>query len=126
MSLRTKMVGAIVGLTALAAGSIGLLALRAADRSLAAEIDRSVVASSVELARRTGTRLERTGRPDRRTFGDPPPPVNVPGFDQVGEDQRVGLLRLQLLRPNGRVVGAASVEPLPVTAVDLGLAASAE
>jgi len=123
VSLRTKIVAALVVLSFVATGAIGLLAYRATSRGLSSQVDQSVTASSVDLARRVANR----GGPDRgRDDGRGPdrgnqPPV-PPIFTRPGDEQ-FGLLRAQYLSSQGRIVGAPDVDALPVSAADLQMAA---
>ena len=122
MSLRTKIVAALVVLSFVATGAIGALAYRATSRGLSSQVDQSVTASSVDLARRVTDRRGPGGRGDRdQDRGGNPAPV-PPIFSRPGDEQ-FGLLRAQFVSSQGRVVGAPDVEQLPVSAADLQLAA---
>jgi len=121
VSLRTKIVAALVVLSFVATGAIGALAYRATSRGLSAQIDQSVTASSVDLARRVADRRGPGDRGDRDQDRGAPAPV-PPIFSRPGDEQ-FGLLRAQFVSSQGRVVGAPDVEALPVTAADLQLAA---
>lgn len=121
MSLRTKIVAALVLLSFVATGAIGALAYRATSRGLSSQVDQSVTASSVDLARRVGDRRGQDGRGDRDQDRGGPAPV-PPIFTRPGDEQ-FGLLRAQFVSSRGRVVGAPDVAQLPVSASDLQLAA---
>jgi hypothetical protein len=122
VSLRTKIVAALVVLSFVATGAIGALAYRATSRGLSSQVDQSVTASSVDLARRVADRRGPGGRGDRdQDRGGNPAPV-PPIFSRPGDEQ-FGLLRAQFVSSRGRVVGAPDVEQLPVSAADLQMAA---
>ncbi|MEZ5239066.1 MAG: HAMP domain-containing sensor histidine kinase [Microthrixaceae bacterium] len=102
MSLRWKLVVALVALSAAASAVVGLLSYRATSSQLRDEVDRSLVAA-------VGTAAQALGGPRPR------PAVlraGPPGID------------LQLLGPRGSVLVAASGSQIPVDPRDEELAAS--
>ncbi|MFM7063561.1 MAG: ATP-binding protein [Actinomycetes bacterium] len=119
MSLRTKIVAALVLLSFVATGAIGALSYRATSRGLSSQVDQSVTATSVDLARRVAARRGPGGDRDDRDRGPGPVP---PIFSRPG-DERFGLLRTQFVSARGRVVGAPDAARLPVDDEDLEVAA---
>ena len=124
MSLRTKIVAALVVLSFVATGAIGALAYRATSRGLSTQVDQSVTATSVDLARRVEGRRGPDGNRDDRDRDRGPSPV-PPVFSRPGDEQ-FGLLRAQFVSSRGRIVGAPDVDPLPVSAADLRVAVAQE
>lgn len=108
MSLRLKLVLALVALSAAATVAIGAISYRTTAQQLLDEVDRSLVAATDTLAeRRPGLRED--GGPDEP--GGPP----VPGLRSEGD------VALQALGANGRTISLSGLT-LPVGASDLAIA----
>ena len=117
MSLRLKIVLALVVLSVATTGAIGLFALRSTAQGVRTEVDRSLSDTGDELVRRVA------GPPDRdgERFRQPRP--GLPGLFTRSLDDRTGeVLRVQYVGPAGRVLAATDRAPLPVAATDLTVA----
>jgi two-component system sensor histidine kinase MprB len=111
VSLRLKLVLALVALSSAATLAIGLLAYGTAQRQLEEQIDRSLV----EATRRLPERSVRPERPDREDEG----PATSPRFRGEGD------VVVQLIDADGQTLAVSGVE-LPVDEVDLRVAAADE
>lgn len=103
MSLRVKWVLALVCLTVVASGAVGLLSYRVTATQLRSEVDRSLVTAVDDAA----AALRRSARPR---------PAPLPLARSVD-------IRLQYLRADGSVITTEGSTPLPVDDRDLALAA---
>ncbi len=114
MSLRLKLVLALVALSSAATLTIGLLAYDTAQRQLEEQVDRSLT----DATRRLPERAARPERPDPDGDGDD---TTVPGPRFRGEGDVV----VQLIDAEGQTLAVSGVE-LPVDDVDLRVAGADE
>ncbi|HVE98532.1 MAG TPA: HAMP domain-containing sensor histidine kinase [Mycobacteriales bacterium] len=112
MSLRTKLVAALIAVSAMATLSIGVFSYRATAERLRVEVDRSLD----EAVRDTLDRRRDLAGPAR---GVRPAPFRAPpggGFD---------IVVVQVVRPDGIALRAVDAVPLPVDTDDVRVAAAA-
>lgn len=115
MTLRTKLVLALVAVSVLSTVAIGAWAWTASADQLRDEVDRSLERATAELAGPLGRELfDDHDEPGRPSGGDPFR-RRPPGLDQVV---------VQLIDPDGEVVASTSQVVLPVDEVDLVLASA--
>ena len=106
MSLRLKLVLALVALAAGATAAIGVFSYRTTEQQLQSQVDQSLVSAT-------------------QRFGDRPADRDGFGPSPGGEFRGEGDIVVQLLAPDGDTVGYRGIS-LPVTATDRSLAADAD
>lgn len=107
MTLRLKLVLALVALSATATAAIGLVSYRTTASQLTTQIDRSLQATTDEL---------RDGPPGRGDW-------DRPGLPRPRSFRAEGDVVVQLVAPDGDAIGTSDIE-LPVDRVDRRLAAA--
>lgn len=123
MSLRIKIVLALVALSATATMAIGVFSYRTTAKVLDEQIDQSLVTTAKRLSQPRNTRqADNDNRPLR---GEPQPRVQVERA--LAEIAGNSELAAQLIRPDGVVIaaqGLAVTSPLPIEESDLQIAAA--